>query len=553
MNTADLLGMRILIVDDEPVNIALLEDILQLSGYTQLESTSDSRRVRALCAERQPDLILLDLNMPHMDGFAVMRALSQDFEPTECVPILVLTADIGLETKRRALSVGATDFLTKPFDHVEVLLRISNLLRTRHQHLQLSDQKQLLEDTVRERTVELRETLERLRETQGQMVVQERLSALGGMTAGIAHDFNNVLSLILGYSEMLTRSLERPDGVRNAGTLLHTIINAAQDAAKMFTRLRQFYRPADQGNAHQPLDLNTLVAQAVALTRPRWHGQALGLGVTVDLRTELAPTLPEIVADAAELREMLTNLIFNAVDALPMPGGTVTLRTYAADDGGAVYLEIADTGVGMDEETRRRCLEPFYTTKGQGGTGLGLAMVYGTVQRHGGSIALESAPGQGTTFTFLLPVGHETPAPVKGAVVGATRPLNILAVDDQEVLTEIVAEYLAEDLHHVETAFDGGEALAKFRAGPFDLVITDMAMPGMGGEQLAAEVKEMAPQTRVIMLTGYAMSGDGGQSPPNVDLMVDKPVTREALRQAVAAVMAAEDDSREPVAEPAMA
>ena len=138
----------------------------------------------------------------------------------------------------------------------------------------------------------------------------------------------------------------------------------------------------------------------------------------------------------------------------------------------------------MDEETRRRCLEPFFTTKGQRGTGLGLAMVYGTMQRHGGSIcAGERAGGQGTTFTFLLPVGHgNARAGERWRSSGATRPLNILAVDDQEVLTEIVAEYLAEDLHHVETAFDGSEAMAKFRAGSFDLVITDMAMPGMGGE-----------------------------------------------------------------------
>lgn len=538
MNPDELLGMRILIVDDEPVNIALLEDVLQLSGYTQLESTSDSRRVRQLCQERRPDLILLDLNMPNMDGFAVMKQLSQDFDPTDCVPILVLTADIGLETKRRALSVGATDFLTKPFDHVEVLLRIKNLLRTRHQHLQLSDQKQLLEDTVRERTSELRQTLAQLREAQGQMVVQERLSALGSMTAGIAHDFNNVLSLILGYSEMLTHSLQRPDGVQTAAPLLKTIINAAQDAAKMFTRLRQFYRPADQGHALQPLDLNALVEQAVALTRPRWHGQALGQGVTVDLRTELAPGLPLLVADAAELREMLTNLIFNAVDATAAPGGTVTLSTSASEDGQTIYLEVADTGVGMSEETRRRCLEPFFTTKGQKGTGLGLAMVYGTMQRHGGSIALESAPGQGTTFTFMLPVRSAAPEPVKAEVAEVLRPLNILAVDDQEVLTEIVAEYLAEDLHHVETACDGGEAMEKFRARPFDLVITDMAMPGMGGEQLAAEVKGLHPRTRVILLTGYALSGDGGALPRNVDLMVDKPVTREALRHAVAVVMA---------------
>ncbi len=284
--------MRILIVDDEPVNIALLEDILQLSRlHAGRQHERRAPRARALPGER-PDLILLDLNMPHLDGFAVMKQLSQEFEPTECVPILVLTADIGLETKRRALSVGATDFLTKPFDHVEVLLRIKNLLRTRHQHLQLSDQKQLLEDTVRERTAELRETLAQLRDAQSQMVVQERLSALGSMTAGIAHDFNNVLSLILGYSEMLTRSLQRPDGLQTAGPLLGTIITAAQDAAKMFARLRQFYRPADAGQPRQRLDLNALVEQAVALTRPRWHGQALGQGVTMDLRRSWPPACP---------------------------------------------------------------------------------------------------------------------------------------------------------------------------------------------------------------------------------------------------------------------
>ena len=310
-----LLGMRILIVDDEPVNIALLEDLLQFSGYSQVISTSDPRRVLALCQERRPDLILLDLNMPGLDGFGVMKQLSAEICVEECVPILVLTADIGLETKRRALSAGATDFLTKPFDPVEVLLRIKNLLKTRHQHLQLSDQKTLLEDSVRERTAELRETLAQLRDAQNHLVQQERLSALGSMTAGIAHDFNNVLSLILGYSEMLMRSLQRPDGARMASPLLGTIITAAQDAAKMFNRLREFYRPADGGQPRQLIDLNELVERAVALTRPRWHGQALAQGATIDVRCELGPNLPELLADGAELRELLTNLIFNAVDA----------------------------------------------------------------------------------------------------------------------------------------------------------------------------------------------------------------------------------------------
>ena len=561
MNQEELLSLRILIVDDEPVNIALLEDILQFSGYRTVESTTDPRRVMGLCKERRPDLVLLDLNMPFIDGFGVLKLLSAEYPHDECLPILVLTADVGLETKRRALAAGATDFLTKPFDTVEVLLRIKNLLRTRHQHLQLSDQKTLLEDSVRARTAELRHTLSQLQQAQGQMIQQERLSALGAMTAGIAHDFNNTLSLILGYSEMLTRLLQRPEGITMAGPLLGTVITAAQDAAKMFNRLRDFYRPVEKGQPRALVDLNALVEQAAALTRPRWHGQALGQGVTIQLATDLAPDLPRLLADAAELREMLTNLIFNAVDAMPQ-GGTITLRTRheagsvpdeglreagverpVDDDSGSLVLEVADTGTGMDEETCRRCLEPFFTTKGTRGTGLGLAMVYGTVQRHGGSIELESRIEEGTRFSLHLPLRPPAAreAAADNAPLAEQPPRRVLVVDDQEVLCEILVEYLAGGGHTVETALNGAEALAKFRAtksgGGYELVITDRAMPGMNGEQLAAEVKRLAPDTRVILLTGYATPGESGLPPANIDLVVDKPVSRETLNRAMAQVM----------------
>ncbi|MBE7211392.1 MAG: response regulator, partial [Gluconacetobacter diazotrophicus] len=489
---------------------------------------------------QRPDLLLLDLNMPHLDGFGVMRQLAGEYPAEDSLPILVLTADISVETKRRALSAGATDFLTKPFDPVEVILRINNLLRTRRQHVLLSDQKGLLEEAVRGRTRELEDTLARLRDTQGRMVQQERLSALGSMTAGIAHDFNNVLSLILGYSEMLRRSLAQPDGAATADLLLGTVITAAQDAARMFGRLREFYRPADQGQPRKMVDLNALVEQAAALTRPKWHGQALGQGATIRLRTELCPGLPLFLADAAELREMLTNLIFNAVDALPQ-GGEILLRTRAAGRE-EVALEVRDTGTGMDEETRRRCLEPFFTTKGQKGTGLGLAMVYGTMQRHGGRIDLQSSPGLGTTFSFYFPAEVKAPETAATAPADAHHSLSILTVDDQPVLCEILAEHLTEDWHTVEMAADGREALEKFRAKagehPYDLVITDRAMPNMNGEQLAAAIKAMAPDTRVILLTGYGATNDGGLLPANIDMVVDKPVTRQALREAVARVMA---------------
>ena len=566
MNPDQLLHMRILAVDDEPVNIALLEDLLDFSGFTQLESTTNPREVLTIFRARRPDLILLDLNMPFIDGFGVLKLLDEEIGPSEYIPILVLTADASLETKRRALSVGATDFLTKPFDPVDVLLRINNLLRTRHQHLQLCDQKKLLEDSVRERTAELRQTLHQLRDAQAQAIQHERLSALGSMTAGIAHDFNNVLSLILGYSEMLMRSLRQPNGAKTADALLGTIITAAQDAAKMFSRLREFYRPADQARRHEMLNLNSLVIQAIELTRPRWHGQALAQGVNIHVDTDLCEDLPELLADGSELREMLTNLIFNAVDALPQ-GGTLLLKTrvepappaFAAASGlpggnaakgalgaaeplSVISLELADTGTGMTEEVRLHCLEPFFTTKGKQGTGLGLAMVYGIVQRHHGTIELRSAPGEGTTFRFLFPIGRK-PEPLKHVEPsGFLRPLRILAVDDQPVLCEILVEYLAEDWHTVEVASAGEEALDKFRAQPFDLVITDRAMPGITGEQLAAGIKAICPETRVILLTGYGSAGDRTNYSSCVDMVVDKPATREMLRRAIYQVMAESED-----------
>ena len=464
-----------------------------------------------------------------------------------------------METKHQALLVGASDFLTKPFDHVEALLRIRHLLHIRLQHLQLAAHKDHLEDTVRERTAELRDTLgqleesvHQLRSTQQQVVQHERMSALGSMAAGLAHDFNNALSLILGYGELLLLELEDSPHKERSDEFLGTIITAAQDAAKVFDRLRSFYRTADDDQVLEPLDVNALVEQAIALTRPRWHGQALGCGVTIDARAELAHDLPPLLADGAELREMLTNLIFNAVDAIPAPGGSITVATRFApgveDDPGSIILSVADTGVGMDEETRQRCLEPFFTTKGEEGTGLGLAMVYGTMKRHGGTIDLESMPGCGTIFTFSLPIRAWSQAEQSESATETGLPWSILVVDDQVDFLTALRGYLAKGGLDVETAHGGGEALEKFRARPFDLVITDKAMPGMAGEQLAETLKTFAPRTRVILLTGYSLSNDPATRSTAIDLAIHKPVTLAALRTAIGKVMIGQQPLRRPVA-----
>jgi signal transduction histidine kinase len=494
--------------------------------------------VISLYQEFDPDVILLDLSMPHLDGFEVMARLRALIPAESYVPILVLTAMVTSEAKRGALSAGANDFLTKPFDVTEVLLRVKNLLETRRLHVELRQHNTTLESTVKERTQELASALTKLQATQQQVIQQERLHAFGVMAGGVAHDFNNVLSIVLGYGELALGDCEGQPGREKDAESLRMIVTAAQDGARMVTRLREFHRPeGSRLEASLPVDLNVLAQQAVSLTEPLWKTQALKDGIVIKVSLAGASGLPPVLGDPAELREVLTNLIFNAVHAMP-GGGTITVDTRAEAE--HVILEVSDTGSGMTEEVRRRCLEPFYTTKGDKGTGLGLAMVCGIAQRHGATMDLESDIGRGTTFRFRFPAAAWPGTEDGAAGIEWARPLKILVVDDQEYIREILTLFLAEDCHIAEAVSGGAEALERIGCESFDLLITDQAMPDMTGGQLAAAVKERAPGTRVILLTGFGAEESPGEGGDAIDLVVGKPVTKEMLRQAIARVVATE-------------
>jgi signal transduction histidine kinase len=526
---------KILIIDDEEPNVRLLERILTRAGFENFISTTDSREAAALFVDFQPDLVLTDWLMPGVDGWAVIGQLRALMATDDYLPIVVLTADITQATKQRALTAGATDFLTKPFDQVEVLLRIQNLLQTRLSHLIIQKQNATLEESVRQRTIELERALAELQITQKQIIQQERLAALGAMAGGIAHDFNNALCLIMGFGEVLLSDLEHGLTKENATLPITTILTAAGDAAKIVHRLREFHRPDETEEQRVPVDLNQLIAQAVSFTQPRWQTEATAGGRTITITLEPGE-IPCVVGDAAELREVLTNLIFNAVDALP-EGGAITLRTRT--EGKAVVLEIGDTGIGMSEEVRQRCLEPFFTTKGKRGTGLGLSMVFGIIQRHRGTIAIKSEPGKGTTFTLSLPAAEAECVATPNLSSSSHGPLRVLIVDDQPILCQLVCQHLQDDFHTVETAHSGSEALEKLRAASFDLVITDHVMAGMTGEQLAITMKLLHPKIPVILLTAYAGdSATGKEYSEAIDLVLAKPLSRAALRQALAKVMA---------------
>ncbi|MDM0025172.1 ATP-binding protein [Variovorax saccharolyticus] len=387
-----------------------------------------------------------------------------------------------------------------------------------------------------------------LRQTQQAVMQQERLRALGEMASGIAHDINNAISPVLLYVETL---IEDETGLSAKGRgHLRTIARSIDDVAATVARLREFYQQREPQLSVARLRLNLLADQVAEMTRARWSDMPQRNGIVIRLDRVFEEGLPDIRGIESEVREALTNLIFNAVDAMP-EGGELTLRTFseftaASAKGPAttlVHLEVGDTGLGMDEDTLRRCREPFFTTKGQRGTGLGLAMVYGFAQRHGADLQIASTPGRGTTVRLSFPMPTESPAALgaPGAAAPARAPrLRILIVDDDPIVLTSLHDVLAGDGHHVISRGGGREGIDAFRqahATPdaFDLVITDLGMPHTDGRQVAGAVKQLSPSTPVIMLTGWGQRLIADSDiPSSVDRVLSKPPRLPELRLVLA-------------------
>jgi signal transduction histidine kinase/ActR/RegA family two-component response regulator len=379
-----------------------------------------------------------------------------------------------------------------------------------------------------------------LRQTQQAVMQQERLRALGQMASGIAHDINNAISPVALYTESLLET--EPNLSERARNYLGTIAHAIDDVTATVGRMREFYRQREPQLTLVPVKLNQLMQQVIDLSRARWSDMPQQRGVFIKIETDLAPDLPVIMGVESEIREALVNLVFNAVDAMP-EGGTLTLRTkMSKDTAQLVQAEVSDTGIGMDEDTRRRCLEPFFTTKGERGTGLGLAMVYGIARRHNAEVEIESAPGKGTTVRLIFPAPAAPVSDTGQTAVAFTVPtrLRILVVDDDPLLIKSLRDTLETDGHVVVTASAGQDGIDTFRKArqsdqPFAVVVTDLGMPYVDGRQVASAVKSLSPSTPVIMLTGWGQRLMAeGDIPPHVDRVLNKPPKLRDLREALA-------------------
>ncbi len=373
-----------------------------------------------------------------------------------------------------------------------------------------------------------------LASAQDQLVRTEKLRALGEMASGVAHDFNNVLASILGRAQLL---LERIQDVK-LRRWLQVIERAAMDGGRTVRRLQDF-TGIRRDQPAVAVELNQVVQQVLETTESTWRQDARRRGVEIDVLTDLAERLPNIAGDPAELREAFTNLVLNAVDAMPK-GGQLTLRTSSPE--GQVMVEVIDTGTGIPEPIRQKIFDPFFTTKGPKGTGLGLSMAYGILARHSGRITVESEEGRGTTFRLIFPPSDQVaeaaaePAPASDSSV----VLRCLVVDDEEEVAEVVADILTTAGHVAVVAGSGQAAVDLFSAEPFDLVFTDLAMPGMTGWQVARAVKARTPEVGVVMMSGFGVEVEPAELRTNgVDLVLSKPLQIKDVLRAMATIQRA--------------
>lgn len=460
--------LRLLLIEDSELDAELEEQELRKGGLIfQSRRVEDRVALEKTLREWQPDLVISDFSLPALSGIDVLgivRSLSPE------VPFIFCSGTIGEERAIEAMKRGATDYVVK--DRLGGLyVRVRRALeeakeRSRRKHLE-----------------------EELRQAQ-------KMDALGRLAGAVAHDFNNLLTAMLSFGELALRKLKQNEPARAD---VEEIYNAAESAAGLTRQLLSFSRKS-------PAVLRAVEINAVVSTMAKLLGRLLGGDISIQLK--LAPAPLPVMADSGGLEQIILNLCVNGRDAMPK-GGTLTIETKAAE-GNQVILKVSDTGVGIDPMIVPRIFEPFFTTKEDGkGTGLGLATVYGLAQAFGGNVSVSSEIGRGTVFSVCmrgtnnseggststttvirpsLPTGHET----------------IIVAEDSPAIRMLISQVLGTQGYKVLEATDGTTALqlASEYKGDVHLLLTDVVMPGLGGFELAARLREKRPALKVLILSG---------------------------------------------------
>ena len=546
------------VIDDDTGMRETVTEILALAGVTA-ESFGSGKSVQTALERAQPDLALVDQRLPDTTGLALAASL-KSHDPD--MSVVLLTGYASADNAIAAVGL-ADDYLTKPVlpeDLVRNVIAGIDRTRLRRENRQLvarlQEMNSSLEATVAERTRELeeahkraledhaaREQLQARAERERLEQQSRRLESLGMLAGGVAHDFNNMLNVILNCAGFVAEATADNEPVR---TDVGLIIKAAERAAQLTRQLLIFGR-RDQVQ-FKALDLNVVLADVQSLL-------ARSIDEHVRLVVHPAAGLPPVYADRSQIEAVLVNLAVNARDAMP-GGGTLTIGLGVThldhEDTGPlpplspgcyVTLSVSDTGVGMTPEVAARIFEPFFTTKPQGeGTGLGLATVHGIVTAAGGGLSVQSAPGAGTTIRVFYPAAEELASAETATSVTAGaggRGETILVAEDEPAVLRVVTRILQRNDYSVLAATNGTEALALAADHEFDLLLTDVVMPGISGLELAARVRQTYPGASILFMSGYSpdLAGPGHALPVDTAL-VQKPFSEGTLLEAIRAAIA---------------
>jgi signal transduction histidine kinase len=529
MIDSDFLGAHILIVDDQVANIEILAGYLEMQGYQNIRSTVDSRKVLELFAEFNPDLILLDLAMPYLTGFEVMEQLKKVMPKNTYLPVLVLTADINSDSKKQALSGGASDFLTKPFDLNEVGLRIKNLLFARFLHTQMLDQNQVLEMKVRERTGELERINREL--TEAKIKAEESDKLKTAFLNNISHEIRTPFNGILGFLSLLEEDDLEPDERRDYTQIIN------QSADRLLKTINDIVEIATIQAGQADLTLDQSRVRVILENIQRIYEPAARCkGLEFRLEWDLEQNFEKIYTDEAKLTSVLSSLIDNAIKFTSQ--GSVGIRVVQRD--GQIEFAISDTGQGIAPDKHQIIFERFLqgdfsNTRQFEGTGLGLSIAKAYTEILGGQIRLESEPYVGSVFFVTFPVARTVSLASSRAepqpAATESGKTEILVAEDDQVNFDYVKMVLKRAGFAVVRAVTGSAAIAICRDNPrINLVLMDVRMPEMDGYRATREIRIFRPELPVIALTAYALPGENiSAREAGCSDYLAKPVNREVL------------------------